>query len=529
MAVTSSAIPPESLVAVVGSGTMGAGIAQVAAGRGHPVILYDARPDAVSTAIQGIRQNFQKLASKGKISGDSAESAAQGLRAASTLGDLRGAPIVIEAIVEELEAKRQLFGELENLVDANCIFATNTSSLSISAIAASLHRPQRLVGMHFFNPAPVMQLVEIIGGLATDAQVISTARATASAWGKWAVVAKSTPGFIVNRVARAYYGEALVLLAEQAADPATLDAVMREAGGFPMGPFELMDLIGLDIGLAVSQSLFHAYFGDARFRPSVIQQEMVRAGYLGRKAARGFYRYDQSAEKPQPQTEQPARKPKRASLPLSGTLAPALAERLAPSELTVIYRDHLAEDQDWIEVDDAILTVTDGRTATQVARETGRLNSVTVDLALDYRKATRIAVAKAEGCTESAYGSVVGLLQSAGYLVSRIKDVPGMAVMRTLSMLANEAADVVNQGVATVADVDTAMRKGVNYPQGPLAWADTLGLPAVEKVLRNLAGHYGGERYRVSSKIQHLVWAGKTITSEGLSVEVAANSPRVCS
>jgi len=509
MAVASSALPQESLVAIIGSGTMGAGIAQVAAAAGHPVVLYDIRADAVQAAIGNIRQNFQKLAAKGKLSTASAESASARLRVASNLGELREAKIVIEAIAEDLDIKRRLFRELEGIVDADCIFATNTSSLSISAIAASLSAPTRLVGMHFFNPAPLMDLVEVINGVATDSQLLETVHATAAAWGKTPVHAKSTPGFIVNRVARPYYGEALLLLAEQAASPATIDALMREAGGFRMGPFELMDLVGLDIGLAVSQSLFNAYFGDARYRPSFIQQEMVRAGHLGKKTGRGFYQYGENAKPPQPHTEPPSPKPQRVTLPSEGSLAEALAERLAGSSVTVIRETSRVGHAGYVEIGDMVLTVSDGRCATQVAHETGRRNCLTIDLALDYAKATRVGVAVASNCDERAYVSAVGLLQAAGYEVSRIKDVPGMAVMRTVTMLANEAADAVNQGVATVSDVDIAMRKGVNYPRGPLAWADELGLGAVHRVLANLSAHYGGERYRVSPLIQHLVWGGK--------------------
>jgi len=509
MAVTSSAVPQSSLVAVVGSGTMGAGIAQVAAASGHPVVLYDTRSEAVPAAIQGVRQNFQKLVSKGKLSVQAGEDASARLRAASNLEELRDAGIVIEAVVEDLGVKRQLFMELESIVATHCIFATNTSSLSVNAIAAGLKAPERLVGMHFFNPAQLMELVEVIGGLATDPGILAAVHATASAWGKTAVYAKSTPGFIVNRVARPYYGEALLLLAEQAASPATIDAVMREAGGFRMGPFELMDLIGLDIGLAVSQSLFVAYFGDARYRPSFLQQEMVRAGRIGEKVGSGFYEYSDNARPPLPHTEPPVPKPERVKLPASGPLADALEKRLAGSGVIPVRSSSESNAENWIEVEDMALAITDGRSATQLAHETGRQNVVLIDLALDYGKAARVAVAKAVTCDHRKYLLAVGLLQAAGYLVSELKDAPGMVVMRTIAMLANEAADAVNQGVATPFEIDTAMRKGVNYPKGPLAWANDLGLETVRKVLLNLAAQYGGERYRVSPLISGLAWSGK--------------------
>ncbi len=493
---------------------MGAGIAQVAATAGHSVMLYDTRSDAVPRAIQGIRESLRKLASKGKISTDEAENASARLHGASRLEELCESAIVIEAVVEDLEVKRDLFATLENIVRVNCVLATNTSSLSITAIAAVLKAPQRLVGMHFFNPVPLMELVEVIGGLATDPELLATVHSTAAAWGKTPVYAKSTPGFIVNRVARPYYGEALLLLTEQAASPATIDVVMRESGGFRMGPFELMDLVGIDVGFAVSQSVFNAYFGDPRYRPALIQQEMVRAGRLGKKTGLGFYEYGKQAGAQQPHTEPLAPAPERVTIPAAGTLAEALARRLADSGIAVTRVSSRIGHENWIELEDALLAITDGRSATQIAYETGRRNILLADLALDYTKARRMAITKASTCEDRAYLSVVGLLQAAGYSVSYLKDTPGMAVMRTVAMLANEAADAVNQGVATVADVDTAMRKGVNYPQGPLFWADTLGMGTVNGVLTHLGTHYGGDRYRVSPLLRQLLWSGSRFHDE---------------
>lgn len=505
------AIPPGSLVAIVGSGTMGAGIAQVAAAAGHPVVLYDTRTDAVPVAIQNIRQTFQKLVQKGKLSPAEAESAGSRLRPATHLQELRGAAIVIEAIVEDIEVKRQLFMDVEAIVGSDCILATNTSSLSVSAIAAKLKLPGRLVGMHFFNPAPVMGLVEIVRGVATDSRILAQARATAVSWGKTPVAATSTPGFIVNRVARPYYGEALLLFAEQAGNPATIDAVMREAGGFRMGPFELMDLIGLDIGFAVSQSLFSSYFGDARYRPSFIQQEMVRAGHLGRKAGRGFYLYAEGSTPAEPQSEPPASPPQEVEIRAGSQLARALEKRLAGTGVQVHRGAPDQSDENHVLIGGATIALTDGRTATECAYESGQRNFVVVDLALDYMSATRVAIAKAQGCDQRSYSSAVGLLQAAGFRVSPLKDVPGLAVMRTVAMLANEAADAVNQGVATAPDVETAMRKGVNYPCGPLTWADDVGLRVIEGVLRNLASFYGGERYRTSPLIRQSLLAGQRL------------------
>jgi len=364
-----------------------------------------------------------------------------------------------------------------------------------------------VAGMHFFNPAPLMPLVEVVSGLATDPAVANTIYATALAWGKSPVHARSTPGFIVNRCARPFYAEALRALVERAADPATLDALMREAGAFRMGPFELMDLIGLDVNIAVTRSVWEAFFHDARFTPSVTQHEMVAAGYLGRKAGRGFFDYGANAVKPTPSAESPQPRPGKIAKAGELRMGAALAARLAAAGLTtdVAIADprfpsgalRIAGNADNI----AWLVPADGRTATAIAAKAGIRDVVTFDLAFDYAKCARLAVARADTCSGEAFGACVGALQAAGIAVSRIDDVAGMLVLRTVAMLANEAADAVTQGIGSAADVDLAMQKGVNYPRGPLAWADALGLAFVRDTLVNLAAHYGEDRYRLSPLI----------------------------
>ncbi len=499
----------DALVAVVGAGAMGAGIAQVAAVAGHRVLLLDNRPHAAQAAIEGLRAQLDKLAAKGKLTVEAAQAAGQRLQAVTQLSDLAAAALVVEAIVESLSAKQTLFSDLESLVSADCIFGSNTSSISITAIGSALKYPQRLAGLHFFNPAPVMALVEVVSGLATDAQVADTLFATATAWGKTAVHAKSTPGFIVNRVARPYYAEALRLRAEGAADCATLDAVMRESGGFRMGPFELMDMIGLDVNFAVTRSVWNAYFNDPRYLPSLIQQDLVDAGYLGKKSGRGFYDYREGAASPQPQTEPRYAAPARIMVCGDAPAAQALAVRMHATG--VAFECAASTDGRIAEVDDAVLFVTDGRSATQRAAEGGIANTVLIDLALDYSKATRVAMARAGQCSESAFAAACALLQSGGFQVSILADVPGLAVMRTVAMLANEAADAVYQGVCTAQAADDAMRLGVNYPKGPLAWADQVGLTAIQQVLSHLNASYGEDRYRISPLIQRQVFQGKNI------------------
>jgi 3-hydroxybutyryl-CoA dehydrogenase len=366
--------------------------------------------------------------------------------------------------------------------------------------------------MHFFNPAPLMPLVEVVTGLATDRAVAEAVFATAAAWGKTPVYATSTPGFIVNRCARPFYAEALRLLAERAGDPATIDAVMREAGGFRMGPFELMDLIGHDVNFAVTKSVWESYFHDSRFTPSVQQQELVAAGFFGRKSGRGFFDYAPGAQVPPPQTEAPRARPSRVVVHGEPRLMESLVRRMGGAGVSVDRSHADARFADGaLQIDDAWLALTDGRTASVRAVSADVRDLVLCDLALDYANATRLAIAAADGCGAASYDAVTGALQAAGVAVSRFDDVAGLAVMRTVAMLANEAADAVQQGVAQPSDVDLAMQKGVNYPRGPLAWADALGVRTIAAVLANLAMHYGEDRYRASPLITRRAISGASL------------------
>jgi len=500
-------LPLTSTVAIIGAGAMGAGIAQVAASAGHSVWLLDTRTDAAALAIAGIRAQFDKLAAKGKLSSAQAQAAGQRLHVAQQLTELADAGLVIEAIVEDLKIKQQLFADLERVVSSQCILASNTSSFSITAIGAALKHPERVAGLHFFNPAPLMALVEVVSGLATHPGIADTLHATATAWGKTAVHAKSTPGFIVNRVARPYYAEGLRLRGEGAADCATLDALMREAGGFRMGPFELMDMIGLDVNYAVTCSVWNAFFNDPRYLPSLQQKECVDAGFLGKKSGQGFYDYRAGSDKPAPTSASPQPVPADIVIYGDSAAAQALADRLTTR--AVPFERAKSDDGRIAQAGAAVLFVTDGGSATQRAYESGIANTVLIDLALNYVTATRLALASAGQCDPSATQAAIGLLQAAGLQVSQLADIPGLAVMRSVAMLANEAADAVYQGVCSAAAADAAMRLGVNYPQGPLAWADQVGLATIRQVLQNLADSYGEDRYRISPLLQRQVYLGK--------------------
>jgi len=489
-----SALDRNTQVAVIGAGAMGAGIAQVAAQAGHPVKLYDNRPGAAAQAVAGIDRQLARLVEKGKLPAGEREAIVARLCPVDTLDTLADARLVIEAIVENLSVKQALLHELEALCADDCILASNTSSLSITSLAAGLKRPQQVVGMHFFNPAPLMALVEVVSGLATDPAVAACLYDTAKAWGKQPVHARSTPGFIVNRVARPFYAESLRLLQEGAADCASLDALLRDAGGFRMGAFELTDLIGHDVNYAVTCSVFEAFYGDFRFQPSLVQKELVDAGRLGRKTGQGFYSYAEGAERPQPTALQSTAQVESCVIEGHLGVMQPLVERLRDSGIAVTERAGSGV----IQVGDATLALSDGRLATQRAREEGLRNLVLVDLVLDYSTASRIAISWSADTTREARDQAVGLLTRAGLKVTAVADLPGLVVLRTVAMLANEAADAVLQGVGSAADIDLAMRAGVNYPCGPLAWASRIGISQTLRVLDNLQRSYGESRYRPS-------------------------------
>lgn len=489
-------------VAVIGAGVMGAGIAQVAAQAGHPVQLMDLREGAAAGAIAGIAKALDGLVAKGRMEAAEREAVLARLQPAASVAELAGVALVVEVIVEKLEPKQALLRELDALLPPDALIASNTSSISITALANGMANPSRLVGMHFFNPVPLMKLVEVVWGAETDAGAAQAVEQLARRWGKTPVHAKSTPGFIVNRIARPYYAETLQLLQEQAATPAVLDRALRGAG-FRMGPCELMDLIGHDTNYLVTQSVFEANFGDKRFQPSLVQKALVDGGRLGRKVGKGFYDGLPAAAAPVPATEHECRGLQLAGEgPLVGLLAGWLTHRgLAFERLPEAGWNGLA-------LGGLHLHLTRGRSAAQEAREHAQPQLAVIDWPLAPDKADGLAIAFAPRVAEVQRERAAALLRRLGWEPQVLRDIPGLAVARTVAMLVNEGADAVWQGVCDEAGADTAMKLGVNYPAGPFDWLALLGAETVVEMLDGLFACYRSERYRVSPLLQQRVWAG---------------------
>ncbi|GAB2689327.1 3-hydroxyacyl-CoA dehydrogenase [Thalassiella azotivora] len=499
-------------VAVVGAGTMGAGIAEVAARAGHPVLLLDQAVGAAGAAVEAMRVRLDRDVEKGRLDADTARAVADRVTVTGEVADLAPAGLVVEAIVERLDAKRALFAEVERVVAPDCVLATNTSSLSVTAVAAGLERPERVVGLHFFNPAQRMRLVEVVRGEDTAPDVVDTALDLARSWGKTPVTCSSTPGFVVNRVARPYYGEAHRLVEEGVTDPATVDALLKEAGGFPMGPFELTDLVGQDVNLAVSRSVWDLTFHDPRYAPTVFQQRLVDAGRYGRKTGRGVYAYDGSAERPEPRTEpdRPAPSEVRVSASLDFGHAIAFLDRARAGGVAFSATDDEDDEPGVVLPSGGVLRLTDGTTALSWSADdvTG---VVLMDWVRDPATCTRVALAAAPGCPDTVLAEAVGLCQAAGAAVTVLPDTPGLVVARTVSMLVNEAADLVARGEASAADVDTAMRLGTGYPLGPLEWGDLVGAEWVESVLGVLDRTVTTGRYRVAPAVRTAALTGRSL------------------
>ncbi|MGW7403160.1 3-hydroxyacyl-CoA dehydrogenase [Streptomyces sp. NPDC054833] len=495
-----TALDLSSPVAVVGTGTMGQGIAQVALVAGHPVRLYDALPGRARDAAEAIGARLDRLVEKDRLAAADRDAARARLLPAEGLAELADCALVVEAVLERLDVKQELFRALEDIVADDCLLATNTSSLSVTAIGGALRNASRFVGLHFFNPAPLLPLVEVVSGFSTDVTSATRAYETARAWGKTPVACADTPGFIVNRLARPFYAEAFAVYESQAADPATIDAVLRESGGFRMGAFELTDLIGQDVNESVTHSVWQSFFQDVRFTPSLAQRRLVESGRLGRKSGHGWYDYADDAERSEPQTADRATPP--AYVVAEGGLGPAAELLTLTREAGIPVRE---EEEDHgtrlVLPSGGTLALADGQTSVEFR------DVVYFDLALDYRRATRIALSASKDTAPQTLSEAIGLFQALGKDVSVIGDVPGMIVARTVARIIDLAHDAVAKGVATEEDIDTAMRLGVNYPLGPFEWSRRLGRDFAYDLLDDLHLRDPSGRYAPSLALYRHAYA----------------------
>lgn len=505
----------EGPIAVLGAGTMGRGIAQVAAQAGFEVVLVDPFPQALERARESLRDVFAMLERKGRLH-EPAGVLLGRIAVAEELEAARSATVAIEAAPERLELKRDLFERLSALLP-HAVLATNTSTIPVSRIAAAAERPERVVGMHFFNPVPLMRLVEVIPGLATSPAVVRRTVALAEAFGKTPVVAADQPGFLVNRVARPFYGEALKLAGEGVPVEA-IDRAMRGLG-FRMGPFELLDLIGLDVNLAATVSVYEAFFHEPRYRPHPLQRQMVDAGRLGRKAGRGFY--DHRGEKtggpaePSPVGDDGGGAAPPALVIGDGPLAEALRERLAstehPGEAALLVDARVRPDGP-LPTAAAGLPVASllwGRSASLCAGALGRpvAGFSMVPPLLDGAAVELSAPVSGE---DEALSLTRRAFAAAGFQPLVLPDAPGGVAFRILAMLVNEAASAVAEGLAGPTEIDTAMRLGTNYPLGPLEWSERLGLADVLAALEGLFAELGEDRYRPHPLLRRIVATGGT-------------------
>ncbi len=471
-----------------GAGAMGAGIAQVAAQAGHDVVVLDRDDQALARGRASIEKGAGALLKRGKI--DAAEAGALVSRVRWTLdiSTLAGVGLVIEAIVEDAAVKHALYSGLEAVLDKSAVLATNTSSLSVSRLAEGLARPAQFIGLHFFNPAPIMKLVEVVSGADTNPAVAAASHTLMECWGKVAVNARDVPGFIVNRIARPFYSEGWRALEENTSDAATLDFLYRDLAGFRMGPLELGDLIGHDINCAAAQSIFDAYNGHTRFTPSPGQARLVAAGRLGRKSGRGVYEYGNDVEKHTPNFIEYDTH----SAPEDIAVGPDTAAMQALLNATGIQcetKQHIAPG--FAEIDDVIVGFCNGRTAGALAEEFQK-SALCLDWMRDPEAATALAFSASN---DEARQTALRLAALCGKGAIELHDRPGLVVFRTLCQLANCAADAVHDQVADADAIDRAMINGVNYPFGPMAWAKAQGFARIDAALKAIADVTGDSIY----------------------------------
>jgi 3-hydroxybutyryl-CoA dehydrogenase len=495
-------------VGIVGSGAMGRGIAQIAAQAGSQVHLLDTQAGAALAARDSIHDQWQKLVGKNRISAEQAAAWSAQLHIVDNSAGLAHCDLVVEAIVERLDVKRGLFADLEKVVGPDTVLATNTSSLSVTSIAAGMQRPGRLAGFHFFNPVPLMKVVEVIAGLKTEPAVCTALCEYAKQMGHTPVLAQDTPGFIVNHAGRGYGTEALRIVGEGVADFATIDRILRDQVGFKLGPFELMDLTALDVSHPVMESIYQQYYDEPRYRPSVITAQRLAGGVVGKKVGEGFYRYENGtaqvpAEPPVPVVDQippvwvSPRAARRAELyQLLKDLGATIETGTSPSPNAITLVAPLGFDV----------------TTVAVVERLDPARTIGIDMLVEEAATKRRVLATNPATRVDIRNAAHALFARDGKPVSVIRDSGGFVTQRVVATIVNIASDICQQGICSPRDLETAVTLGLGYPLGPLAMGDRWGPTNVLEVLFNMQTVYGDTRYRPSPWLRRRGAIGLSLT-----------------
>jgi len=515
------------IIGVLGAGTMGAGIAQLACRAGAQTLLHDPIPEALEKGVEKVHDGLRREAAKGRLSAQEAQEAAERLQPVAAMQSLAPSELVIEAVPERLALKHELYASLSQIVAEDCVLASNTSSILVTAIAAAATRPERVVGMHFFNPAPVMRLVEVIAGVRSGERALALAHATGEAMGKTVIRAHDGPGFLVNRCNRPFGLEALRLLSERIGDIETIDRICRMQGAFPMGPFELMDLVGVDTGFEVALSFYEQSFGEPRWRPSPIAARQVAAGLNGRKSGRGYYDYREGgsyrAEDPPP----PESGAGEGVVVIAGSLP--IAAELRAGAAAAGYRvigpeTSLGDELPSLFIDCDPVATREGTQAGARPRHRapggahlvlcaeGSLGTLDpLGSAVGFHLLPPLTAAGLVELTRTSSSSPVAAQRAErffavlGLHAAWVADAPGLVLGRIVCQVINEAAFALGEGVGSARDIDLGMVLGLSHPRGPLEWAEAIGLDHVLAVLDALSDHYREERYRAAPLLRTLV------------------------
>jgi 3-hydroxybutyryl-CoA dehydrogenase len=513
------------IIGVAGAGTMGAGIAQLACLAGARTLLHDPIPEALEHGLAQIRKHLERGAARGRWSTEAAAAAADRLEPAETLEDLAPCELVIEAAPERLELKQELFARLsDGIVSETCVLATNTSSLLVTAVANRSERPERVVGMHFFNPAPLMRLLEVVAGAESSDDALAVARATGQAMDKIVIDAADGPGFLVNRSNRPFGLEGQRLVQEQIATVEEIDRICRMEGGFRMGPFELSDLVGVDVGLEIARSFFEQGFGEPRWRPSQVVVKTVAAGWAGRKVGRGYYDYSGGTDAYRPPDPEPPPLGGGAGIVVvagSSPLAMELRDQAAAADWDVLDPEEAGDRQppflilDLLYLDEEPETPLGGgpqaiccAAGSLAALDPGG-GAVGFHVLPPLADAHLVELTRGPDTTTTAAAAAEQFFATLGKHTVWVGDAPGLVLGRIVCQVINECAFALGEGVGSAEDIDAGMVDGLNYPRGPLAWADAIGLDHVASVLDGLYDELHDDRYRMAPTLRRLALSGR--------------------